>query len=182
MPSLYPDPATLPPLPMTAMGITAPLDRSVKILHKDPPEIFTKLMEIVERLVNLGSEVSAKQESKEIVQKLTHMGEVIDAHHTFEGIVDLQLIRHHRDVAIVRQNYGFLTTWLCLIDRWIVNCEHFARTTQPRYRTHVERFEIIHKDLSALVAENTDNKAYRFADLLQLFETLGISNCDEQLR
>ncbi|KAI1268135.1 hypothetical protein F5Y18DRAFT_377529 [Xylariaceae sp. FL1019] len=180
MPSLYPDPATLPPLPMMVSGIIVPLESSVKALHKKPPDILPKLLEVIETLVRVSLEVSAKQESKDIVEQLTDMLEVSGAQNVTEGVINRQLIRHQRDVATVRHHYGFLTTWLCLIDRWIVNCEQFART-HLRYKIQVEAFELIHKDLTAVVRKNTDHKTYRFADLLQLFEILGISNCDEQL-
>ncbi|KAI0006611.1 hypothetical protein F4779DRAFT_595885 [Xylariaceae sp. FL0662B] len=178
MPSLYPDPASLPPLPITSDRVLGIIHNALETLHKQEgvPPFYPSIDAAITRLVQAGMKISAKHESPEITDKLGAMAEASLHFGCVRGLIDRQLIRNRREIALQRCDNGHLSLWLALVDTWLASCEEYARKNCKRFAADVAAFDGAHEELTAVAVLHTAEKNYGFDNILQLFDSLGLTH------
>lgn len=128
-------------------------------------------------LVDLGIKISKLHEAIEIQNKLQALADAVRPSDTVCAIIDERLIRDVRDIVQKRCDTGFLTLFLALVDGWLRSCEeHIRRSSRKRFADDIRGFEDAYKKLVVVATPYIANKAYRFDNLVSLFDNLGLIN------
>jgi hypothetical protein len=178
MPSLHQDPSSLPVLPILSDRIILAIRDPLLRLHKQGmPPWHQEIEAIITTLVDLGIKISVYPQAVEAQNKLHALAAAVPPSDTVYTTIDNQLIRDMRDIVHKRCDNGFLSLFLALVDGWLRSCEEYIRRSSgKRFANDISGFEDAYKELMVVATPNIANKAYRFDNLVYLFDSLGLTN------
>ncbi len=178
MSSLHQDPSSLPVLPISDDRIILAIRHPLLRLHEQQmPSWYQEIEAVVTTLVHLGIKISVYPQAVEVLNKLHALSAAVTPSDAVYSIINNQLIRDIRDVVHRRCDIAHLTVFLALVDGWLRSCEEYVRrSSSKRFANDIVEFEDAYKKLMVVATPNITNKAYRFDNLVYLFDSLGLTN------
>lgn len=141
------------------------------------PSWYQELEVIITTFVDLGIKIIVCPQAVEAQNKLHALAAAVPPSDTVYATIDNQLIRAVRDIVHKRCDSGFLSLFLALVDGWLRSCEEYIRRSSgKRSANDVLGFENAYRELMVVATLNIANKAYRFDNLVYLFDSLRLTN------
>ncbi|KAL5313796.1 hypothetical protein ACEPPN_018219 [Leptodophora sp. 'Broadleaf-Isolate-01'] len=122
------------------------------------PSWYQKIEATIGTLVDLGIKISVYPQAVEVQNKLHALAAVVPPSDT------------------KRCGNGFLSLFLAFVDGWLRSCEEYIRRSGKRFANDALGFEDAYKKLMLVATPNIANKAYRFDNLVYLYDSLGLTN------
>lgn len=164
------------PLAMLDEGIRMAIRIPLQRLHKQElPTWYPDIEAALIKLIQLGTKISKYSQAFEPRRKLIALADTISPFSSIYSVINTQLIRNTRDSVTSRVDRGNLSLVLALVDGWLRSCEEYIRK-EPSIRVYSDilAFEDTHKELITAATQHTADRSHLPADLLRLFDSLGL--------
>ena len=177
MSSLHQDPSSLLSLPITVERIILTIRNPLQRLHQQGiPSWYEEIESAMEKLVRLGTKISAYPQAVEAHDKLHALANAVQPLEIIYSIINDQLIRNVQNVANQRCDNGHLSLFLALMDGWLRSCEEYVRRLRsPRFADDISGFEDAYRELIAVSTPYMPDQSFKIDHILYLFDSLGLT-------